>query len=376
LTASEDATVLNFLQQIPKNNYAYIVIHGDKAGFKIFENKLLKPMGTTSLAKWIAANRVYDNQTIVLLSCKDPVSAQNLANSLYALDIAAKPVRTARKVIAWEGDVQLFENGFMIGNGKCNQYQATSLGSPSELTGANRPQGKPNTTATGTNLTLVRNLCLPIPEQYQIILQDWRYGVNSWTIEGYYANLVIKQPYDYERALINEVRTTTRDLTLLDAHMIFGYTTMFFYKNLNLWLRTGTNADKTNGVRQALNQALDKMAIAPANTDYFRGVAIADADLSAFLTEHKVGATVIYKEFISCANNLGDSFTANPKTNVKITLRTKVNSKIRTIFDLAYGKFKFGVKDEALIKSDSKFRVMSQDKAADGTYLINLKEID
>jgi hypothetical protein len=39
-------------------------------------------------------------------------------------------------------------------------------------------------------------------------------------------------------------------------------------------------------------------------------------------------------------------------------------------------QFRLGTTDEALFKSDSKFRVISQDKTVDGTYQINLKEID
>jgi hypothetical protein len=141
LIASEDSIILKAFRLIPKDNYAYIAIHGDNTGFNVFEDNVLKPMTNLSLAKWIADNRVYDGRTIVLLSCNDSISTQKLTNALATLDVAAK--RATRKIIAWDGEMVVYDNGYLLGNGKCKQFQACSTATCNTtiLTGAAVPKG-------------------------------------------------------------------------------------------------------------------------------------------------------------------------------------------------------------------------------------------
>ncbi len=50
-------------------------------------------------------NPIFKNKEIVLLSCSDMNSAQNLAEKLGS----------EYKIIAWSGDVTVYENGFIRG---------------------------------------------------------------------------------------------------------------------------------------------------------------------------------------------------------------------------------------------------------------------
>jgi hypothetical protein len=55
---------------------------------------------------------------IVLLSCNDAPSSQALADALGELS------NTPRSVVAWEGEVKVFENGRIEGAGACKEYRA------------------------------------------------------------------------------------------------------------------------------------------------------------------------------------------------------------------------------------------------------------
>jgi hypothetical protein len=65
------------------SKYAYVVVHANEDGFKIFENGAWTPISHQSLAQWIVDHgSIYDNKTIVLLSCNNATSSQKLADAL------------------------------------------------------------------------------------------------------------------------------------------------------------------------------------------------------------------------------------------------------------------------------------------------------
>ncbi len=146
LSSSEQLFVQTVFQQFAKDTLAYIAIHGNNSTFQILDSNTWKSISHRSLAKWIAANRVYDGKTIVLLSCSDTLSTQNLVNTLALLDNAATPKRPTRKMIGWSGEVSLYENGAIQGDGFCKLY-APPLSSglkpplPTLLTGTEIPMG-------------------------------------------------------------------------------------------------------------------------------------------------------------------------------------------------------------------------------------------
>ncbi|MEN9610678.1 MAG: hypothetical protein RLZZ628_1492 [Bacteroidota bacterium] len=150
LTPEELPIVQSGLSQIPKDAYAYLAIHGVDAVFKIFEADIWKTITHKSLARWINDNpNTYKDKDIVLLSCGDTVSSQKLADALGALDKAAKI--KIRKIIAWSGEVAIFENGYIRGIGKCKIYEAGKKSI--ELT-VGVPKGKLGAIKTGNSVVM------------------------------------------------------------------------------------------------------------------------------------------------------------------------------------------------------------------------------
>jgi hypothetical protein len=140
LVGAEAVFVQKALNQIPKDSLAYIAIHGDKNLFKIFEDNTWKSITHRSVAKWIVENRAYDGKTIVLLSCSNLTSAEKLSITLANFDQKAK--KAIHKIIAWEGKVDLYENGRILAMSTCKLFQAGK----SSLV-SNPPKGTNNVTA-------------------------------------------------------------------------------------------------------------------------------------------------------------------------------------------------------------------------------------
>jgi hypothetical protein len=120
---SEDSSIVRQAFKLLKDNYAYIVIHGTIGNFNIFENNAWKRISHKSLAKWIAENRAYDSKTIILLSCANAASTQKLIDALAVLDKTAKRT-TIRKIIAWDKNVVLYNNGYIKGYGTCRAFSS------------------------------------------------------------------------------------------------------------------------------------------------------------------------------------------------------------------------------------------------------------
>jgi hypothetical protein len=110
------------------------------------EGNTWKTISHQSLAKWIADNRRYDTLTLVLLSCSDMTSTQLLANQLVHYDTTATPRRNIRKIIGWDNEVELYENGYVDGYGVCRMFSPQLVGTkqpptPSILADVIAPHG-------------------------------------------------------------------------------------------------------------------------------------------------------------------------------------------------------------------------------------------
>jgi hypothetical protein len=82
-----------------KDDNIYIIVHGEGSSFTIMRNGIELPMTHRSLARWIKDANIPADKQIVLLSCSDLKSAQDLSNS------------AKRAIIATEGKIKVYENG-------------------------------------------------------------------------------------------------------------------------------------------------------------------------------------------------------------------------------------------------------------------------
>jgi hypothetical protein len=149
LDAAEASIVLKGLSKLPydaTNRLHYLVVHAKEGKFHLLGNGIDQLVGAEELALWIKNAKKADNVTpvfntndkIVLLSCNDAPSSQSLADALGELP------NTPRSVIAWEGEVEVFENGYIRGNGACKEFSPSTNGQPNArtLSSTEIPKGK------------------------------------------------------------------------------------------------------------------------------------------------------------------------------------------------------------------------------------------
>lgn len=134
------ASVVDDVEQLPKNvvslgtqdvtkaqqylskignagDKVYLIVHGSGETFSVVRNGMSDVvMNHKALAYWLIKNNL-KNKNIVLLSCSDLNSAQNLVNKLGGTS----------KVTAWEGAVTVFENGAIRGEGVCKEFSPGNI---------------------------------------------------------------------------------------------------------------------------------------------------------------------------------------------------------------------------------------------------------
>jgi hypothetical protein len=100
LGVEEMDLVHSSLGKLPKtDNKLYIAVHGDGDVFKVVHNGETVTLNHRSLASWINSKGLSANQDIVLLTCANLETAQNLSKKLK------------RPIYANDGSVTVFENG-------------------------------------------------------------------------------------------------------------------------------------------------------------------------------------------------------------------------------------------------------------------------
>ncbi|MEM8531927.1 MAG: hypothetical protein AAGF95_13875 [Chloroflexota bacterium] len=201
------------------------------------------------------------------------------------------------------------------------------------------------------------------PEMMQAALPDdfvaalRTFGKSDDDIYAYFAN------YHNGRSgqgFLNDITTfmesaNVHGLTDAEAFAVWGYTTNYFYRDLNGWLRTGTNVAQTAEMRALINSGLAKLPDY-SGTHVYRGISIDDSQLQNFLNSYSAGSTTTWNDFTSAGGSLDASFAGRPDVNVVFSIE-HLNAK--DISDLADGVRYGGMPPpELLLPSGSEVRVM------------------
>ncbi len=158
---------------------------------------------------------------------------------------------------------------------------------------------------------------------------------------------------------LNEIKILKEkypDLKNDEIFSVWGYTTNFFYKNLNSWLRNGLNTNLTNEIKLLLNDALTKLPDFN-NQKVYRGIKIPEENLQNFLDSYKIETKHTWDDFTSCGGSLGASFSGRPEVNVIFEIQHSTGKNISDFADgIKYGNI---VGPEILIKSGSEFEAIA-----------------
>jgi hypothetical protein len=129
-------------------------------------------------------------------------------------------------------------------------------------------------------------------------------------------------------------------LTDAEIYAIFGYTTNFFYWNLNNWLRQGINVGQTQLISDLINSGLNKLPSWSGSVAY-RGIKVKPPNvqdqINTILSRYIGRTSVLHGEFISVGSNHEASFLNNPNVKIRIEFDLKPNSDAKDISSLADG---------------------------------------
>jgi len=173
---------------------------------------------------------------------------------------------------------------------------------------------------------------------------------------------------------LNEIQTLKTQYPNLNNDEVFslwGYTTNFYYGDLNYWLRNGMNSNLTGDVKLILDNALAKLPNYSGQKVY-RGIEIKQADLQGFLDSYNQGAKHTWNDFTSCGGTQGASFGNRPEINIIFEIQHTTGKNITDFADgVKYGSMPA---PEILIKSGSKFEAISDPiyDSSLGKYIIKL----
>jgi hypothetical protein len=159
---------------------------------------------------------------------------------------------------------------------------------------------------------------------------------------------------------LNDIQVLKIQYPNLNSDEIFslwGYTTNFFYSDLNYWLRTGVNSNLTSDVRLILNNGIGKMPNY-SNQFVFRGIEIDQNQINNFISSYAQGSpNKIWNDFTSCGGSMSASFANRADVNVIFKIEHTTGKEITSFADgVEYGGMPA---PEILIKSGSEFKVMS-----------------
>lgn len=195
-----------------------------------------------------------------------------------------------------------------------------------------------------------------LPESFVSALK--KFGKSEEDILDYFTNY---HNVRSSKKFFNEIESFISNannygLTKDEAFALWGYTTNYFYRDLNAWLRNSTNILKTNDLKSLINSGLAKLPKYFGDNVY-RGIVIQPDELQGFLNTYKKGATHVWNDFSSCGGSQAASFGGRPEVNVIFEIRHTTGKEIS---DLADG-IKYGTmpRPEILIKAGSKFEAIS-----------------
>jgi len=147
-------------------------------------------------------------------------------------------------------------------------------------------------------------------------------------------------------------------LTRDETFAVWGYTTNYFYKDLNAWLRGGENISQTQEITSLLNSALNKLPNYSGQFVY-RGISINATKIDNFIASYGVGTTKPWGDFTSCGGSLDATFAGRDDVNVIFQIKHTSGKDISDLADGIRYRVPPFAKPEILIKSDSKFEVLN-----------------
>lgn len=226
-------------------------------------------------------------------------------------------------------------------------------------------------------------------ESFYYVFRNWSFGKQKWSWDPYHNNLKKKflvKLSGYEHLSYDEIlkqilkQPEYKNMNETDAYLLFAYTTAFYYRKLNRWLRNGENQEKIEEIKNLLDGTLSKLNSIPSGTTCYRSLKIPnEQQLAAFLKRHtealKRNEPVTYKEFLSVATTIEDSFVGRKGYNINMYIQSSPNSKCKSIHDFAWGKYHFETLTEDMFMSGTRFNVIKIVPFGESTYYIYLKEI-
>ncbi|NLK92370.1 MAG: hypothetical protein GX273_04445, partial [Bacteroidales bacterium] len=167
------------------------------------------------------------------------------------------------------------------------------------------------------------------------------------------------------------IQNNVYNLTKDEAFALWGYTTNFFYRDLNIWLREGSNISKTTPIANLMRQAMQK--VPKYNGKAYRALEFQGDALTTFLNKYGVkGKEVTFDDFLSCGSTKEAAFFNKAEKNVRIIMEVKDAPIISSVADGI--KFRGYSPEELLLNTGSKFLVEDVYQEA-GIHYLKFKQI-
>ncbi|WP_282774191.1 ADP-ribosyltransferase [Phaeodactylibacter xiamenensis] len=174
------------------------------------------------------------------------------------------------------------------------------------------------------------------------------------------------------------ILNNTNGLSKSEVYSIFGYTTNFFYQDLNYWLREGINTSQTSGIKDLIDSGLAKLPSWNGQSQIYRGIKITggDAQLQSILSNYQINNPITELQFTSVSASSNTAFLNHANTKIKMTITLKPDSRVRDISALSDGVFYRGFPPpELLFPSAISFHVDDIVESSNGVSTIFLTEL-
>lgn len=194
------------------------------------------------------------------------------------------------------------------------------------------------------------------------------------------SDLILRHGVDYEDDfydLIEAFKENGFSLEEDEIYVIFGYTTNFFYKDLNSWLRSGKNLDKTKALKELINLALSKLPEYKGEKHVKRGIKTkTQEEFDKIVKRYPEHTDVLHKEFISLGTSTESSYVGKKDVKIAMNIELKNITEAKDISDLADGiRYRGMERAELLFPTDVVFYVKhSFYNEKTEMYFISLKE--
>ncbi|MBE2206755.1 MAG: hypothetical protein IAE84_04165 [Saprospiraceae bacterium] len=165
-------------------------------------------------------------------------------------------------------------------------------------------------------------------------------------------------------------------LTDSEIYAIFGYTTNFFYRNLNAWLRESINVSQTSQIKNLINNGLSKLPTWSDASQVYRGIRIRNGldEINEILAKYPIGSEVTERSFTSLSASNSTPFLNHQDTKIKMVVTLKPNSLVKDIADLSDGVFYRNFPRPELIFPSNTALYVDNIVESDGIYTIFLTE--